>query len=121
MRFSTHAVLFILIANALIGAAAAAGMWDAWGFEPTPHTSQELKETKDEWEKLTAGGSAAETLIGLFIFAGQTASAGFAIVTSLPEFLENVGVPGFIAQIPSFALIVLVGRDVLSIMTGRKI
>lgn len=121
MRFSTHIVLFIVISSGLISAADTAGMWDDWGIEPETGVSEQIDRTVDSFEQITVGGIGGQTLINMFVFGAQLLQSGFKIVTALPTFLESVGVPQFIAQIPTAALIILVGRDVLSVLIGRVI
>lgn len=122
MRFSTHVVLFILVANALVGAAGAIDMWSDWGIEvDTGVSPEQINNTKTAFNEITVGGLGGQTLINLFVFGAKALQTGWQLVTALPGFLENIGVPGFIAAIPNAALVVLVGRDVLQVLLGRVI
>lgn len=122
MKFSTHVVLFIITANAMIGAASTAGMWDDWGIEVTAGVSQsQIDNTTEAFEEITVGGLGASTLVNMFVFGAKALESGWSLVTALPSFLENIGVPGFIAAIPNAVVVILVGRDVLQILLGRKV
>lgn len=122
MRFSTHVVLFIVIANALIGAAGTAGMWTDWGIEVNAGVSQaQIDNTTAAFNEIPVGGLGGSTLINLFVFGAEALETGWALVTALPTFLENIGVPGFLAAIPNAAVLILVGRDALQILLGRDI
>lgn len=122
MRFSTHVVLFILVANALIGAASTAGMWNDWGIKVSSGVSQsQIDNTTSAFKKVTSGNLGASTLISSYVFATEAMNSGWQIVTALPSFLENIGVPGFIAAIPNVLVVILVGRDAWNILTRRNI
>lgn len=122
MKFSTHIVLFIITANALIGAAGTAGMWNDWGIEVTSGVSQDqIDNTTEAFDNLKVGGLGAQTLLNSFVFGAQAMETGWQLVTALPGFLKNIGVPGFIANIPNALVVILVGRDVLAILIGRII
>lgn len=122
MRFSTHIVLFIVTANALIGAASAAGMWDAWGIEMnTGVTDAQIQTTQNAFQNVTSGNMGASTLISTYTFATEMGKTGLSLVTALPSFLENLGVPGAIAAIPNALVFILLGRDLWQIFTGRDI
>lgn len=122
MKFSTHVMLFIIASNAIIGAAGAAGMWDAWGIEVTAGVSDsQLENVEGAFEKVTTGNLGASTLINIFLFTAESLQTGWQIVTALPSFLKNIGVPGFIAAIPNLLVVVLVGRDIFQVLTGRPI
>lgn len=122
MKFSTKAVLVIVTANAMIGAAGTAGMWDAWGIEVTAGVSQQqLDKTSGAFDNVTSGNLGASTLLSSFVFTARSMATAWGLVTALPTFLENMGVPAFIATIPNVLVVILVGRDVLQVMVGRVI
>lgn len=122
MRFSTHVVLFIVTSNAIIGAAGAAGMWDSWGIRVTTGVSEDqIQNTTDAFGNITSGNLGASTLISSYVFATRSMGTAWEMVTALPSFLSNIGVPDFIAAIPNVIVVILVGRDLWNIMTRRAI
>lgn len=121
MRFSTHVVLFMVIASSLIGAADTAGMWDDWGIEVDTGVGDQVDTTVEQFEEIKVGGLGGQTLINMFVFGAELLNTAFELVTALPDFLDNIGVPTFIAQIPNLVLVILVGRDLLGVLMGRVV
>lgn len=120
MRISTNIVLWMVLSSAFIGGFEAAGVWEDWGVQVDAGISDQIEETRDAFRTVTTGSLGADTLIGVFLTVLETLRLGFALVTALPTFLGNIGVPGFVTTILDATIFIVIGRDVLSAYAGRQ-
>lgn len=120
MRISTNIVLFMVLSSAFIGAFEAGGVWEDWGVDVDAGISDQIDETQDAFKRITTGSLGADTLIGVFLTVLNTLKLGYALVTALPTFMGNVGVPTIVTDILDAVVFIIIGRDILSAYAGRR-
>lgn len=119
MKLTTSVMFFLVLMSATTGFADAAGIWEDWGVEVDLGVQDEVDNTQDAFSNIDPTNLGASTLISIFLVALNTVKTGFAIVTSLPEMLQIIGVPSFIADMFNIIIPILVGKAALEVYTGR--
>lgn len=119
MRFSTRVVIFLLFLNAGAVAIGQAGVAADMGISPVVGGDDAINQANQSASDISAGGGFAGTLFGLFTSAAGTMIDVFAVAFAGPTMLSNLGVPGWMVGFVFTPLYLLVGIDVIYVLTGR--
>jgi len=121
MRLSTNIMIAIVILNLVPSVLAGAGVWQDWGVQVDTGVNQAVENAQDKFEQTgQAGGFGGQTLIGAVLFAQSVLNVGFSVLTALPTLLSNLGVP-YLGLFVNALVPIIIGRDLVSITSGREI
>lgn len=120
MRYSTRIVIFLLFLNAAAGAFVASGTAADWGISPTPGGDEALQTANETATSIQGSGGFGETLFGAFAGAANTFSAIFSVVFAGPLMIANLGVPAWLTGFVFAPAYILVGIDLVYILTQRR-
>jgi hypothetical protein len=120
MRYSTRVVVFLLFLNAAAGAFVASGAAGDWGISPTPGGDEVIEQANESATSIQGDGGFAQTLFGAFAGAANAFESIFAVVFAGPLMLSNLGVPGWLVGFVFAPAYLLVGIDLVYILTQRR-
>lgn len=120
MRYSTRVVVFLIFLNAAAGALVASGVAGDMGIAPNPGGDQALEQANDSVSQVEPGGGPVDTLFGLYASVADTLSAVFGVVFAGPAMIAALGVPGWITGFVFAPMYLLVGIDIIYILTQRR-
>lgn len=122
LRISTNIMLFIIFLNATVGAAGAAGIWTDMGVQVESGVNDQVQQFEAAASEVTAGGFGVSTLAAMYLAAASFFGLGFSLVTAAPNVIGAIIGAGpvavFIGDLFSVIAVVIVARDIYSILTG---
>jgi hypothetical protein len=118
---STNIVIFLVLLNASAVFIGATGIGNDLGYTPTVGGDEQIGEATDAASNVEASRSALDNFIAGIIAAADTMSTIFGVVIAGPQMFINLGVPTALVAFISAPLYILVGIDILQIISGRDI
>lgn len=118
---STNIVIFLVLLNASAVFIGATPVGDDLGYSPTVGGDEQISNATDAASDVSASRSALDNFIAGVIAAAETMGTIFGVVIAGPQMFINLGVPGPLVAFISAPLYILVGVDVLQIISGRDI
>jgi hypothetical protein len=118
---STNIVIFLVLLNASAVFIGASGLGGDLGYTPTIGGDDQISDAEDAARDVSASRSALDNFIAGIIAAAETMGTIFGIVIAGPQMFINLGVPGPLVAFVAAPLYILVGIDVLQIISGRDI
>jgi len=118
-RTSINIVIILVLLN---GAAVLAGQVPATeqvGFQPTVGGDEEIEQAQQEGENVQSERSSLEEFVGGVLAAAGAVTTILGVFVAGPTMLTNLGVPAVIVAFLAGPLYVVVGLDVLYILSGR--
>lgn len=116
---SVNLVIILFLLNASAGLMVASGYAEDIGISLTPGADEELNTAEDTAQNVSAGSSIGQTLFGLLAAAAKTANTIFTVIFIAPIMFQNLGVPTWITTFVFAPMYIIVGIDILQILTGR--
>jgi hypothetical protein len=120
MRFSTRIVIFLLFLNAGAGLMVQSGVAADWGVDPNPGGDAELEKANATAAEIDPSGGLGDTLFGLYNSIAGTFQTVLETATAGPTMLNNLGVPGYLTAFLFAPLYLIVGIDVVYLLTQRR-
>lgn len=120
MRYSTRLVIFLLFLNAGAGAFVASGTAADWGVSPTVGGDDALQQANQSATSIQGDGGFAQTLFGAFAGAANAFEGIFSVVFAGPLMIANLGVPSWLVTFVFAPAYLLVGIDLVYILTQRR-
>jgi len=120
MRYSTRIVIFLVFLNAAAAALVASGAAADMGIAPNPGGDQALAEANQSVAQVSPGGGPVDTLFGLYSSVADTLSNVFGAVFAGPAMIAALGVPTWITAFVFAPMYLLVGIDIIYILTQRR-
>ena len=120
MRYSTRIVIFLIFLNAAAGVMVSSGVAADWGVSPTPGGDEAIQEANETASSIQGSGGFGETLFGAFAGAANAFGDIFGLATAGPTMISNLGVPGWLTGFLFGPLYLLVGIDLVYILTQRR-
>lgn len=119
---STNILIFLVALNASAVVIGAVGVGADLGYQPTIGGDGEIQNANESAANVEAqSDSAFDTFVGAVISAASTITTILGVVTAGPQMLINLGVPAFIVLPLATPLYILVGIDILQIISGRDL
>jgi hypothetical protein len=119
---STNILIFLVALNASAVVLGAAGVSQSVGYDPNIGGDAQIESANESVGDVnTNKGSGFDTFVGAVISAASTLTDVFGIVIAGPTMLINLGAPGFIVYPLATPLYLLVGIDILQIISGRDL
>jgi hypothetical protein len=119
---STNILIFLVALNASAVVIGAVGLGADLGYQPTIGGDAEIQTANESAANVEAqSDSAFDTFVGAVISAASTITTILGVVTAGPQMLINLGVPAFIVLPLATPLYILVGIDILQIISGRSL
>jgi hypothetical protein len=119
---STNILIFLVALNGAAIALGGAGLTADAGFQPTPGGGEQIESANQTAGDIEATkGGAFDTFVGAVISGVGALTSIFDVVTAGPRMLVNLGAPAFVIFPLATPLYLLVGIDLLQILTGRDI
>lgn len=118
-RTSMNLVVILFLLNASAGLLVASGFAADIGIDLDPGADDELDTANETAQSIQTGSSIGETLFGALAAAGKTATTIFSVIFIAPLMFENLGVPTWITAFVFAPMYIIVGYDILNILTGR--
>jgi len=120
MRYSTRIVIFLVLLNAAAGVMVQSGVANDWGISPTPGGGEAIEEANQTASEIKGSGGFGDTLFGAFAGAANAFGDIFGAATAGPTMLSNLGIPGWLVGFVFAPLYILIGIDLVFILTGRR-
>jgi|APHM01.1.fsa_nt_gi hypothetical protein len=119
---STNILIFLVALNGAALALGGAGLTADAGFAPTPGGGDQIESANQTAGNIEADkGGAFDTFVGAVISAGSALTSIFSAVTAGPQMLMNLGAPAFVIVPLAAPLYILVGIDLLQVISGRDL
>jgi len=119
---STNILIFLVALNASAVVVGAVGLGADLGYQPTIGGDAKIETANESAANAEAqSDSAFDTFVGAVISAASTITTILGVVTAGPQMLINLGVPAFIVLPLATPLYILVGIDILQIISGRDL
>jgi len=119
---STNILIFLVALNASAVVLGAAGVSQSVGYDPNIGGDAQIESANESLGDVnTNKGSGFDTFVGAVISAASTLTDVFGIVIAGPTMLINLGAPAFIVFPLATPLYLLVGIDILQIISGRDL
>lgn len=117
---STNLLIILVLLNASAVMVGAIGMDDI-GYSPEIGGGDQIADAESEARSLSTERSALDQFVAGVIAAVDTVRTIFGVVIAGPQMLANLGVPGPIVAFFAAPIYILVGLDLLQIISGRSI
>jgi len=117
---STNLVIVLVLLNASAVMAGAIGLTDI-GYTPDIGGGDEIDEAQSTAETISTERSALDEFVAGIIAAADSVRQIFGIAIAGPTMLANLGVPGPIVAFLAAPLYILVGLDILQVISGRAL
>lgn len=119
---STNILIFLVALNASAVVVGAAGVSDSIGYSPGIGGDDQIEQANSSLDTVnTEKASGLDTFVGAVISAASTLIDVFGVVIAGPAMMINLGVPRFIVVPLAAPLYLLVGIDILQILSGRDL
>lgn len=120
MQKSMTIVIFQLFLSAFATFFGVMGVWEDWGVSAQPTATEALNEAITAMKDIKPGTGLGETLFALY----QTTTNSFYFVASAvfagPEMLIQIGVPAAVVVVVWAPAPLIVGSDMIYMLTGRR-
>jgi hypothetical protein len=117
---STNIVVFLVCLNAAAVLIGATGFADV-GAAPEIGGDGVIDNAEQRTERISTDRSALDQFVDGVITAAQVVGVVFEVATAGPAMFRNLGVPDVIVTFVAAPLYIIVGLDVLQVISGRDI
>jgi|APHM01.1.fsa_nt_gi hypothetical protein len=117
---TTNIIVFLVCLNSAAALMGATGFADV-GAAPEIGGGEEIQDAQDRSEQISTDRSALDQFVNGLVQAGQSLSVIFEIATAGPDMFRNLGVPDVLVTFIAAPLYILVGLDILQVLSGRDI
>lgn len=116
---SVNLVIILFLLNASAGLMVASGYAADIGIDLDPGADDELDKANETAQNIQTGSSIGETLFGALAAAAKTVTTIFTVIFIAPLMFNNLGVPTWLTAFVFAPMYIIVGIDVLQVLTGR--
>lgn len=118
---STNILIILVALNASAVLVGAIGLGADAGYEPTVGGNEQIEEANQTASDVEGSGGVIDSFVGAVLNAlGQLVSI-FAVVVAGPRMLAKLGVPGPLVALLAAPLYIVVGIDLLEVISGREL
>jgi len=117
---STNILVFLIVLNAsatFVGVLPVAG---DLGYQPTVGGGEAVAEAQDAGQQIQSERSSLDQFVGGIIAAAETLTTMLGVVVAGPRMLINLGAPAALVTLLAAPLYIVVGLDLLQILSGRQ-
>ena len=119
-RPSTNIVIFLFLLNASATLLTASGVAGDLGIQPDPGADERIQATEQKMKELEASGGFGATLFLMYISITRVIEGVFGLLFAGPTMLANLGVPSWLLAFVFAPQYLIVGMDVVYLLTGRN-
>lgn len=116
---SVNLVIVLFLLNASAGLLVASGWSEDVGIDLNPGADDEIQTANETAQSVDAGSSIGQTLFGMLASAAKTVRTIFTVIFIAPIMFQNLGVPTWVTAFVFAPMYIIVGIDVLQVLTGR--
>lgn len=116
---SVNIVVILFLLNASAGLLVASGFAGDIGIDIDPGADDEIDAAESPAQNVSTGSSISQTLFGSLAAGAKTARSIFTVIFIAPIMFQNLGVPTWVTTFVFAPMYILVGVDILQILTGR--
>lgn len=117
---STNLVILLVLLNASAVMVGAIGLTDI-GYQPDIGGDAEIEQAETQAETISTERSALDQFVAGVIAAADTVATVFGVAIAGPTMLANLGVPAPVVAFLSAPIYIIVGLDILQVISGRSI
>lgn len=121
MRKTTKIVVFLIMLHAGAALLAASGVAADMGIQPEPGGEDTVNETQEDAKNVDAEQGAFDTLFALYTSVTSSISGVLNAAFALERMLGNLGVPIYITAFLAAPIPIIVGLDIVYLLTGRSV
>jgi len=118
---STNILILLVALNASALLVGFAGLGPALGYQPTVGGDDKIEQANQTAGDVDSDRGAFDSFVGAVISAAQQLFTIFEGVTAGPRMIINLGVPAPIVTALAAPLYIIVGLDLLQVLSGRSI
>jgi len=118
---STNILIILVALNSAALLIGAVGVGEDIGYQPTVGGDSQIDQANSSADSVSSDRGAFDNFVGAVITAASTLMTIFGVVTAGPRMIINLGVPGAIVVPLAAPLYILVGIDLLEIISGRSL
>jgi len=118
---STNILILLIALNASAVVLGAAGLSGDLGYDPSIGGDDDIERANATAGDVSAERGAFDAFVGAVISAAESLLTIFSVVTAGPQMLINLGAPRFVIVPFASLLYILVGIDILSVLSGREL
>jgi len=118
---STNILIILVALNSAALLVGAVGVGQDVGYQPTVGGDSQIDDANSSADSVSSNRGAFDSFVGAVITAAQTLMTIFGVVTAGPRMVMNLGVPSAIVVPLAAPLYILVGIDLLEIISGRSL
>jgi hypothetical protein len=118
---STNILIILVLLNSsavLVGTLPVSG---DLGYQPSIGGSEEITKAQSAGQEIKSERSSLDQFVGGIIAAASTISTMLGVVVAGPRMLINLGAPAALVTFLAAPMYVIVGLDLLQILSGRDI
>jgi len=118
---STNILIILVALNASAVLVGAIGLGADAGYEPTVGGNEQIEQANETAGDVEGSAGVIDSFVGAVLGAvGQLISI-FDVVVAGPAMLANLGVPAPLVALVSAPLYIVVGIDLLEVISGRNL
>lgn len=118
-RTSVNIAVALILINGAAGFFIGSGIAADWGIQPSVGGDDSIGEAESTAKNIEASSGTGSTLLGLYQAVTSSFSSLIQIVFAGPTMLNNLGVPAFITAFIFGPLYLIVGADLIYVISGR--
>lgn len=118
---STNVLIALVLLNASAVFVGALPVTDDLGYDPAIGGNDEIAEAQGAGESIQSERSSLDQFVGGIIAAATTITTMLSVVVAGPQMLINLGVPALVVTFLSAPLYILIGLDLLQVLSGRDL
>jgi|APHM01.1.fsa_nt_gi hypothetical protein len=118
---STNILIILVALNASAVLVGSIGLGAEAGYNPTVGGDDRIEEANQSASNVEGSGGVIDSFVGAVLNAASQLVTIFSVVVAGPQMLLNLGVPGPIVALVAAPLYIVVGIDLLEVISGRQL
>lgn len=119
MRKTTKLVVFLVMLHAAAALLSASGVAADMGVLPDPGGDEKIERAQSDAQKVEAEGGAVDTLFALYNSVTGSLTGFLNTAFALEIMLSNLGIPVYVTAFLAAPVPIIIGMDVVYLLTGR--
>lgn len=118
---STNILILLVALNVSATLIGVSGLGQEIGYQPTVGGDEQIDQANETATNVETNRGGLDSFIGAVISAGSALVTIFSVVIAGPRMIMNLGVPPIIVGAVATPLYILVGIDILEVISGRRL
>lgn len=118
---STNILIILIALNASAVLVGAVGLANDAGYQPTTGGGEQIEDANESASNVEGSGGVIDSFVGAVLSAVGQLVTIFKVVIAGPTMLANLGVPAPLVALVSAPLYIIVGIDLLEVISGRQL